>query len=55
MKLTHEADRDPEQQHFQRIEDGLVSGFTLEKRFLRKDGKISVWTRALEDSAEVYR
>ncbi len=50
---TFEADREAEDRHFQRIEEGVVSGFTLDKRFLRKDGKIvtaSVWTRAMKNS-----
>ena len=48
MELTHESDREMEERHLQRIEEGLVSGFTMDKRFLRKDGKIltaSVWAR----------
>ncbi|MGD0652893.1 MAG: DUF4118 domain-containing protein [Thermoguttaceae bacterium] len=52
-ELTHEADRDAEKRYFQRIDEGLVSGFTLDKQFLRKDGKIvsaSVWVRALRDA-----
>lgn len=53
MHSTHEADRDAEERHFRRIEEGLISGFTLDKRFLRKDGKIvtaSVWVRVLKDA-----
>jgi PAS domain S-box-containing protein len=53
MELTHEADRDADERNFQHIEEGLVSGFTLDKRFLRKDGKIvmaSVWVRAMKDT-----
>jgi PAS domain S-box-containing protein len=53
MELTHEADREAEDRYFQRIGEGLVSGFTLDKRLLRKDGKIvtaSVWVRSLRDA-----
>ena len=35
----YEADREAEDRYFQRIGEGLVSGFTLDKRFLCKDGK----------------
>jgi PAS domain S-box-containing protein len=52
-ELTPPADRDAEERYFQRIEEGLVSGFTLDKRFLCKGGKIitaSVWARALRDA-----
>ena len=57
-ELTHEADREAEDRYFQRIGEGLVSGFTLDKRFLRKDGKIvtaSVWVRSLRDAEGVSR
>ena len=57
-ELTHEADREAEDRYFQRIGEGLVSGFTLDKRFLRKDGKIvtaSVWVRALRDAEGVLK
>jgi PAS domain S-box-containing protein len=52
-ELTYEADRDAEEKNFQWIEEGLVSGFTLDKRFLRKGGKIvsaTVWVRAMKDA-----
>ena len=57
-ELTHEADRDEEERHFQRIEQGIVSGFTLDKRFLRKDGvtvTASVWVQAMRDSEGVLQ
>ena len=57
-ELTHEADRDAEKRHFQRIDEGLVSGFTLDKRFLRKDGKTvtaSVWVRASGDVEDTLK
>jgi PAS domain S-box-containing protein len=57
-ELTHEADREEENRYFQRIEEGIVSGFTMDKRLLRKDGRTitaSVWVRALKDTEDVQK
>jgi len=57
-ELTHEADREAEERQFQHIEQGIVSGFTLDKRFRRKDGVIvtaSVWVQAMKNSEGVLK
>ncbi len=40
VKLTHPDDREPNLQLFNRLVAGEIEHFTLEKRFLRKDGSI---------------
>lgn len=52
-ELTHEADRAEEERLFQRVEEGIVTGFTMDKRFHRRDGKTidaSIWVKALKDA-----
>ena len=39
LELTHPDDREKEQAQFSRLLGGGLKGFTLEKRFLRRDGK----------------
>jgi PAS domain S-box-containing protein len=39
-ELTHPEDRAEEESHFQRMLEGLVTGYRMEKRFLRKNGEV---------------
>lgn len=42
--LTHPADLDPETVRIQQLLDGIISSYTLEKRYLHKEGHI-IWVR----------
>ena len=51
FEISHEADRDQDQRLFQEQWSGERDGYTLEKRYIRKDGKI-IW---VELAASIVR
>jgi len=51
LDLTHPEDRETSEQKFQRLGRGKITGYQLDKRFIRKDGQV-VWGRL---SAQVIR
>jgi PAS domain S-box-containing protein len=42
-ELTHPDDLDIDLEHFEQVLEGVKDGYTIDKRFIRKDGKI-IWT-----------
>jgi PAS domain S-box-containing protein len=43
LQITHPEDREPTQRQLNRLLEGAVESYSLEKRYIRKDGR-TVWT-----------